>query len=155
MDEKPSMVAVYDPMDVQLSYMNEMLKAEQISVDELVQSPVAIKLLLRQQNVYLYQLKAYEDEMGKLRSANSRLQLEREELRVGLAELQERHIVSLIEIPIGIASGFAINMLTEDIASREGWLLFVLSLVLLLYLRRVQIANIFRRGKELSHEAED
>ena len=150
MEKKPS--TVYDPTGVQLEYLDKLLEAEQTSVDDLAQSPAAIKLLLRQQNAYLYQLKAYEGKIGELRSANSLLQREREELRVELARLQERHAGSLIEIPISIVSGFAINMLTDNIASGEGWLLLVLSLGLLLFVRRTQIANIFQ--KRVPNEAE-
>jgi hypothetical protein len=137
---------VYDPTDYQLRDLDRMLEAaEGLSVADLAKKPEAILLILRQQAAQLYELRASKNEIVELRTANMELRDDRESLRIGLAKLQERESVSLIEIPISIASGFAINMLTSNIQSGFGWLLLILSLSMLSVVRKSQLNAFLQR----------
>lgn len=134
----------YDPYEIQQREIEKMLGAEALSIADLAKKPEAVQLLLRQQSIQLYELRAYKAELAEMQRTSARLREEREELRIELAGFKERHNASLIEIPISIVSGFAINMLTSNLGSPQGWLLLLLTLTLLAFLRRSQIGSLIQ-----------
>ena len=59
-----------------------------------------------------------------------------------------------LEIPISIASGFAINMLTNEPTNGVGWFLLIISLILLVLLRFSDIRNTVDRYLPKSRKGE-
>lgn len=139
---------VYDPTDVQLEAYGNMQK-EDFGLDDL-SSPQVVNLLIQQQIFNLYKLKALEKDAEKLRENNSLLQNERENLRVKLAESWTSSGVEFAEILISFLGGFAINILTNDWKDGLGWVLFLLSLFILLSFRLPRLSNVIEKyfGKE-------
>lgn len=135
---------VYDPTDLQINWVRS-LSTEELTVSDLAKKPEAIELLLRQHTVILYDLKSCQGNLTECRNTNEELKNVREKLRVELAALHERANVSLIEIPISMASGFAINILTSNPASILGLALLILSLFMLVFLRWPQVISLFTR----------
>ena len=142
---------VYDPTDTALRNVHEILEKEVLAVTDFVGNPVAILLLLREQNIQLIELMECKALLALANKSTTEQRGEIEILKVDEARLKERENLSLIEIPASILTGFAISILTIDLHSQEGWLLLVLGIVMLLFLRRLnflQIRNFFSRKKE-------
>jgi SepF-like predicted cell division protein (DUF552 family) len=139
---------VYDPIGAQLEDIDKLLKSAELSITDLVDNPEAVQLLLKQQNIQLIELKSVKDELSESEKIRDQLRDEREELRIEVATLKERDTVSLMEIPLGIASGFAINILATDINNGFGWFLLIISLVLLAFIRRDQLGKLIHRPSQ-------
>jgi len=142
---------VYDPTEMQIRELDKMLDTQQLSVTNLAKNPQAIQLVLRQQALLLYELRQNKTTLLDAKVTADKLRDERESLRISLAQLTEHEKVSVIEIPISIASGFAINILTTKPTDLVGWLLLVITFILLLFLRQRQILPFFsglKRSKE-------
>jgi hypothetical protein len=136
-----------DPTDAQIQDLDKLLRDEELSVADLVKRPEAIQLLLRQNNIQLIEQKSIKVELAELKSVNEGLREDREQLRIDVAILKERDTVTLMEIPISIVSGFAINLIVADYSSSIGWLLLLLSLSLLLFIRRGQIEKVIQKRR--------
>jgi len=130
---------VYDPapMDIQMRALDS------IGLDDLqlsdISDPNVVKLFVFNQRVTLAQLKASEAKVTGLLEESMKLRQNREDLRIEIARLQERVKASWLEIPISVGSGFAINMLTNNIGDGVGWFLLIISLVMLAFLRGTDI----------------
>ncbi|MET0648637.1 MAG: hypothetical protein ABW208_18655 [Pyrinomonadaceae bacterium] len=137
---------VYDATEIQLKQLGEVL-TDSLTLDDLA-SPEKVQLLLQRELVHLTEIKAFKGELAALRGANTSLIEERENLRIQLAKVGQREALSWIEIPISILSGFAINMLTSDFKNGLGWVLLLLSLLMLLFLRLPQIIAMVRKENQ-------
>ena len=126
---------VYDPTDYRLKDTSNMLGDSELSVENLANNPEAIRLILKQQYLQLVELKASQESVAGLTKKLEKVAAEREAFHIELASANEYSRLSLIEIPIGILSGIAINMLTTDWANLQGWALLLLSVVMLILLK--------------------
>jgi len=126
---------VYDPMEIQLRALDA-IRVDDLNLADLA-SPEVVRLFVHNQRVTLVQLRDSEARGDELRDENVELRRSREELRVDFARLQERVSASWLEIPISMSSGFAINMLADNVGDNDktGWFLLIVSLVMLLFLR--------------------
>jgi hypothetical protein len=131
---------VYDATDVQIKAVEEIVK-ERLRIADLT-SPEVVQVILQREMVSLTDLKASKKEISELRKSNSELLSDRENLRIELAKSGQRESVSWIEIPIGVLSGFAINILTGNFRDGLGWVLLIMSLVILLFLRMPQLKQV-------------
>lgn len=139
---------VYDPTEVQLRDLNGLLDAAKLTVESIAGNSGAIQLLLRQQTVQLHELGATKRDLAEANQDLETMRGEREILRIHVTKLESRADISFIQIPISIASGFAINVLTADIKSPHGWLLLGFTSFLLLFLRKNDIADIYHALKK-------
>lgn len=126
-----------DPTDMQMRALDG-LGLDDLQLSD-ISNPDVVKLLVSNQRVTLVQLKACQAKADGVLSENTKLRQNREDLRVDIARLQERVKTSWLEIPISVASGFAINMLTDDIKDGIGWFLLIITLVMLVFLRGTDI----------------
>ncbi len=140
---------VYDPTEVQLKTLDG-LGLEGLKLTDLAK-PQVVQILIQQQVVLLTEVKAYKNDLAKLRDDNTKLRDDREGTRIELAQSRERENLSWTEIPISFLGGFAINMLTADPKNGLGWALLILSLCILVFLRMSHIApiaeKVFRKDK--------
>jgi hypothetical protein len=134
----------YDPINYRYSEIISILGEDQLSVAKLADNPVAIQLLIRQNMHILVDLGAAKAESTGLNATLEGLRVERESLLLQTTQLRERDNVSLLEIPISLMGGFAINMLTDSPNNGVGWALLMLSVVCLLLIRSKQIAQLMQ-----------
>ena len=132
---------IHDPTEYQLRAFDK-IGVENVQVDDL-SSPQVVQLIIHQRRVILAELKGAKEELAKIHKIKDDLIIEKNELQIKLARSEERQNYSLIEIPISILSGFAINMLAANPQNGLGWFLLVLSLFILLVLRGRSIASLF------------
>jgi len=119
-------------------------------------NPVVIQLLVQSLQVALARLKRAEADVESLRSKDSELRSSREKLRVDVARSKGRGNLVLLEIPIAILGGFAINMLTSSSPNTTiGGFLLGMSVVMLGILRASEIVEGYhslvsseRKGKD-------
>ena len=147
-DEK---TVVYDPnpIDLELELFNSIgIKGMN---DSDLSKPETVRFLIHSQRIALSKLKLADNQIKELQFKNENLIEDREALRIAVAKKQERHKVTLLDIPISILSGFSINMLTNDISNGVGWILFIISLLMLIFLRGADILKISdkKSNKEL------
>ena len=135
-----------DPTDAKIEAVEKLLGNDELSVDALAKRPETIQLLLQQQLIQLLEMKSTKVELSELKKVYENLKDERSGLRTEVAVLKERETVTLMEIPISIVSGFAINLLTTNISNLTGWLLLILSLTLLVFIRRGQISKLLEKN---------
>jgi hypothetical protein len=118
---------------MQLRELTE-LRGEKLKPSDLA-TPQVVQLLLAQQMRSLADLKAARAETVDLREGLQQITNDHTQLKVKLAKSTERQKVLVLEIPIGFLSGFAINMLTTSkFVDPVGWVLLILSIVMLLML---------------------
>lgn len=142
----------FDPTELQIRDLDKMLGEDSLSAADIAKRPEAVQLILRQQAVQLAEIRSLKSESSDLRLTINALRDERENLRINLAALRERHSASVMEVPVSIASGFAINMLTSNFGDPVGWLLLLMSLSLLGLLRKTQIGAMFSRKESRTEE---
>ena len=146
---------VYDPnpMDMQMHALDS------IGLDDLqlsdISDPNTVKLFVFNQRVTLAQLKASEARAAGLLGEGMKLRQDREDLRVEIARLQEQVKTSWLEIPISVGSGFAINMLTNNIRDGFGWFLLVISLTMLVFLRGIDILKALTGFSRMTRKGDD
>lgn len=133
MDEKKPVIFDPDPTDMQMTAW-EQINVEKLQATDLC-SPEAVQLLIHMQRVTLAQLKTSKAAETRFASEKDQLQIDRENLRVEVAKLQNGVRTTWLEIPISILSGFAINMLSTNIKNGIGWFVLILSLLMLVFLR--------------------
>ena len=107
---------VYDSTEMQLKTLNQVVK-ESLRLEELATPPI-VQIILERELVLLTELKTLKNKINEVQDANLNLISERENLRIGLAKSEQRESISWIEIPIGILSGFAINMLSNNLETK-------------------------------------
>jgi hypothetical protein len=100
----------------------------EITVDSLSKRPEAIQLLLGRYSALLIEQK-------NIKSDYREINLIREELRVENAKLIEKGNATIMEIPVSILGGFAINRLSSNLSDSLGWFGFIVTVVLLIYIR--------------------
>jgi hypothetical protein len=137
-EDKP---LIYDPnpLDLELEIFGS-LSSGNLDVNDLAK-PEVVRFLIHNQRISLTKLKQSEKQIDKLQKQNSELIENRENLRIQLAKRQEWDKATWLEIPISILSGFAINMLATNSSNGVGWFLLVISLVMLIFLRGVNLKN--------------
>lgn len=136
---------VYDSTEVQLKALGEALTGRLKPTD--LATPEIVQLILERELVHLTELKALKGEISELRKENAARLEDRENLRIELAKVGQRENLSWIEIPISILSGFAINILTNDYKNGLGWVLLVMTVLILLFLRLPQIIAVTKKEK--------
>ena len=131
-EDKP---VVYDPnpLDLELEIFGD-LSNNQLNLTELAK-PETVRFLLHNQRIAIAKLKLAEKEKVALELKNTNLLEDRENLRIKLARREERRKITWFEIPTSVLSGFAINMLTKNFSDGIGWILLILSLIMLSFLR--------------------
>lgn len=139
----PKTETVYDSTDIQLRALGDMV-AGKLTLDDLAK-PEIVQLILERHVVSLTDLKTAKSEIVELQAIVKQLTDEREKLRINLAKSEQRQSILLLEIPIGILSGFAINMLTAKPTDGLGWALLIMSLIMLLFLRFPQLRESIRK----------
>jgi len=127
-DPSPSV----DPTEAQLKSIGQM--GIDLDAGDLA-SPEMTKFLLQNHRTSLLQYREAKKEVEKLREEKDDLVSLRESLNVKLARKEAYEEITWLEIPVSILSGFAINMLVTDIKDGFGWLLIVLSIVMLFLVR--------------------
>lgn len=138
---------VFDPLDTQIQALDKLLREKELSFDSLAKNPETIQLLLQQQSIQLLEHKSLKYELSQFRNESESLKKERENLRIEVAVFKERENGTLLEIPISIVSGFAINLLSVNTSNGTGWLLLILSLILLMFIRKSQIDKLSKQFK--------
>jgi hypothetical protein len=123
---------VYDT-DYQLRALTDMASAKLTLAD--FAKPEIAQLMIERHLFTLTDLKSVKGEVTGLREAVQKLGEEREQLRISLAEAKQRQSFLWLEIPLGVFSGFAINMLTKDFSDGFGWVVLIISLIMLSFLR--------------------
>lgn len=135
---------VYDSTEIQLMAIERALEKKNLKLADLT-TPEHVHLILEREKVHLTQLKENRAEITELRNAVTRLRRQREELRIDLAKSGQRERYSWIEIPLGMVSGFAINILTSDPKSTLGWFLLLISLLIITFLRISHLRDTSRK----------
>lgn len=141
---------VYDSIDLQLMALRETSDKNLNPAD--LATPEMVHFILQREVVHLTELKAQKTEIADLRNANSRLKGDRESLRIAVAQSGERETFSWIEIPVSILSGFAINKLTSDPKDGFGWVLLIMTIIILLFLRLPQLRQLRTLAKKEDEE---
>ncbi len=128
----PDEAVIYDPTDVQLRAWRPS-ELEDLFPDGL-DNPKVMRYFM---TISLTQVKSLEHQNVQLTRAREELRGHCESLRVDLARYQERerHNISWAEIGVSILSGLSINTLLSDPKSISGWILFALSVAVLISLR--------------------
>lgn len=137
---------VYDSTDLQLESLRVIVSGE-LTLNDLAK-PGMVQLILERHRISLTDLKSVKGELVELRHEVTRLNEEREELRIDLATSKQRQSILWLEIPLSFLSAFAINMLTASPVNSLGWPLLAVSLIMLLFLRLPELWATFRRGKK-------
>lgn len=117
-------------------------------------TPEAVALLLYQHKVTLSQLQKAESDVAVHRKHVDELRDQREDLKVDIARLETKRTVTLVDIPVSVISGFAINLVLTDGSRAIGIALLIVSLVILLMIRGGDVKNClqsFRKGTENSN----
>lgn len=140
---KPKSVTLYDSTLVQIESI-ERLASENLSLDDF-STPQMASLLLERHRVTLTELKSKQGQLNEAEKEMARVSSELTELRVELARAEERQFSLWLEIPLGIFSGFAINILTGDIRNGVGWFILIVSLLMLLFIR---LSALFKQNKK-------
>lgn len=129
-------VATFDPNAT--NYALDMLvggiEDKQLSLEDL-SNPTAVQLLLMDRKTGLVNLQERERETGELRKEKDSLLVEREELRVKVATLEERAYSLGFEIPASMLVGYALNLLANNAADRIGWVLLFVGVTMVVILR--------------------
>lgn len=135
----------FDPSsaDMQINMFGT-VDAANLTLKELAK-PEVVAILISNQRFTLHDLKAAQKTTERLRNENAQLRESREELRVETARLREKANVAFLDVPIGILTGFAINILTGRPHDPRGWLMLVIGILMLIVLRASDIADIFGR----------
>ena len=123
----------FDPTAVQLEAVGRLTGGD-LELEELCNT-TAVRLLLEQRLVNLVQMKSYENELAELRRENRELIDSRNDLRVEVATSHERDVVSWIEIPVSAMLGFGANLILANNRDYVGWVLLVVTVIILLLLR--------------------
>lgn len=126
---------VYDPnpIDLELEALGS-IGVDGMDIKELA-SPETVRFLFHNQRVAHARLKLSEKQLTSLQNENVNLKRDRESLRIRVAKRYERDKITWLEIPISILSGFSINMLTIKFSDGVGWVLLIISIIMLLFLR--------------------
>jgi len=119
-----------DPADSELR-MLEAMGADGLQASDLC-NPAAVKLLIQLSALSATRLKASQKREAGVTEENKRLAAEKEQLRVDLAGLSGRRAFGVVEIPVSILTGFAINTLTVEPANAQGWIMLVAGVAILL-----------------------
>jgi hypothetical protein len=134
---------IYDPepLDLEIAVLEGMgLDGLQVSDTE---DPRFVKFLAWNYRMTLSRLRSSEARLVDATEENRELAQQQEDLRIELARLSERVKGSLLEIPISMLSGFAANMILIDTMKTPGWVMLVVSLVLLAFLRSSEIGKVW------------
>ena len=141
---------VVDPDNRQLQALQE-AGADTLAKEDLA-DPAGGRVLQWLFVTTLTQHTALKKELAFVRQENSQLRDDREGLRTKIATLQERLHASLLEIPIGVLTGFSINMLTSEPKNNLAWCMLVVSVLSLILLRardRLPIlGDLSRKGRD-------
>jgi hypothetical protein len=143
---------IYDPnpLDLELEIFGSFSSGNMDLKD--LAKPEVVRFLVHNQRISLAKLKQSEKQIDSLQKQNSELIEHRENLRIQLAKRQEWDKATWLEIPISILSGFAINMLATNSSNGTGWLLLVMSLLMLIFLR---VANLKNKSKDYLNEVKE
>lgn len=153
MNRNTSVVYDPDPTDMQMHALENMGLGDLQLSD--ISDPNIVKLFVFNQQVTLAQLKASKAKATGLLGESMKLRQDREDLRIELARLQEQVKTSWLEIPISVGSGFAINMLTNNIGDGLGWFLLVISLMMLVFLRDINILKALTGFSRMTRKGDD
>jgi hypothetical protein len=120
----------YDPTDMRIASVAK-FGLNDIDITEITNES-SVRLILDQHLGNLYDLKATKEDLVKSKGELSSLRLERESLRVQLAESASSAGVDLASILVSLLGGFAINMLTTDRSNALGWVILILCVAIIL-----------------------
>jgi hypothetical protein len=123
-DNSVSEENVYDPLDYQMREVNKILGDTEVTVESLSKRPEAIQLLLGRYNALLIEQKGIKSDYKEINT-------KRENLRVDNARLREKSTLTIIEIPISLLGGFALNRLATNISDSLGWFGLIITVMLL------------------------
>ena len=144
---------VYDPDATDLQIRDWQMVGTPAHDLAALAKPETLQVII-QQNLYnLAQLKEHKNRVARLTEENLDLRQDREDLRVRAARTEEQSNLQWFEIPASLLSGFSINMLTANGKDMVGWVLLIVSLVLIAGVRAQQIAATV--SKHLSPSGKD
>lgn len=147
MNEDKTVIYDPNPLDIELEIFGS-FSSGNMDINDLAK-PEVVRLLIHNQRISLIKLKQSEKQIDNFQKQNSELMENRENLRIQLAKRQEWEKATWLEIPISILSGFAINMLATNSSNGTGWFLLIISLIMLIFLRGVNLKN---KSKDNSKE---
>lgn len=136
------------PTDAEMRLL-EKLGSEGVNIEDL-SNPAVAQFLIHNYKVNLIELKQAQGANEYLQNDNSALRNEREELRIKVAILESRMNSNWLEIPVSIISGFSINLLTNNPGDEMGWVLLIISLIILLFIRGEDLLNTVNRVRSKS-----
>jgi len=135
-----------DSTDMQLRSLSDFAAGPPLTLRDLAK-PETVQLMITQQMITLTELRSVKGEAGNLRNDIKQLTDERENLRIDLAKSKERRSILWLEVPMSVLIGFATKMLTMNPADGVGWVMLIVSLVMLVLLRTAPRSESERKEK--------
>jgi hypothetical protein len=147
--EGKSVVYDPDPTDMQLQYYDS-IRPETLNAADL-SNPAQVTVLLANWRVSLLEVKLLKSQNLECKTENSKLRDDVANLRVELAESRatssSKSKYTYLEIPISMLSGYAINLLSNNIGNGIGWFILSISIVVLLFLRGDDLLEVYRKSR--------
>ena len=123
----------YDPTDIQLDSYGK-IGFSDLDIIHFANEH-SVKMLLHQYVLTLHELKNTKKNLLKTKDEIDILKTDREDLRVKLAQGGTGEGVEVASLFISYLGGFSINMLTNDWANGLGWVIFLLAISTVYFLR--------------------
>jgi len=140
----PVQSTAYDPTAYQIQSLDGM--GVELTYEQLC-TPEAVRLLIHNQRVTLSQLKKAEGDLTAERERLEVIRKERETLKVEVAKLESTRSLTLVEIPVGMISGFAINLVLIETFRTIGIVLLIISLAIFLMIRGGSLKKWFQSSR--------
>ncbi len=145
--ERSSPQTVYpsDPTERQLQSIDELLGLTSHSLDDYAKPEMAA-ILLDRHRLTLVELMTAKARNHDLETSVNQLRTALDRRTIDLAIATERNSNLWMEIPIGILSGFAINLLTGEHPPIFAWVVLIICVVVLIYIRYSSIVSLLQKS---------
>ncbi|MEJ7846531.1 MAG: hypothetical protein WKF92_00405 [Pyrinomonadaceae bacterium] len=115
-----------------------------LSVEDLA-NPADVTMLIQGHQVTITDLQSSKAESALLRSTVATLTETNTELRVRVALAEQRQQILWIEIPVSFLMGIAANLLTQTPPNMLGWIIIIVCVLILLFLRVNDLVRVARK----------
>lgn len=154
-EKDPQSQTVYpaDSTEAQLQSIDDLLAFTHRSLEDLAK-PEMVGILLERHRMTLLDLKNARTEIESLKELVEGQRGAKDDLAIQLARSTERNTILWLEIPLSIFSGYAINLLTTPNPPVIAWVILVICLLGLLYIRYPSIIEIAGKASMLNKQTD-